>query len=244
MKNHYKEIADQIESGEYFLDAKDWYLKKYIYSFVERSYLILFLAIGLILGGILYSYYSSLQPIVKDIPLAVAVSDSDKFYSEITYLGNKQKNFDINKLVTKYIAKRFAESFESYDYNDNFKKLRTNMEFIKISANEELLKFYESRISIKNIDSLILKYRKHTRREVYVDQNSIRIESLKNDNDSLKFAITLNFIANEVTKEATTTSNWQAKIDLSFDSVKYNWEERKFNDLKYKVNSYESKFIN
>ena len=80
-----KEIMEKVESGEFFVEARDWYIRKYIYNFIERSYLLILLAFLSFLILLTILYYSSILPIRKNLPVQVNITDTAEQYTKITY---------------------------------------------------------------------------------------------------------------------------------------------------------------
>lgn len=256
-KASYKELAQKIESGEYFLEAREWYLRKYMFYFIERSYLIVFILGILLLMILSISYYNAILPIKKSLPIRVNISSAADFSTRITYLGNAEKKFDINNLYIKYFLGRFVEAIESYDFKYDFKKLKINKNMIETLASKDILSYYIDRISIRNPDSITLKFRKKITRTIAVDSartefaevldnNDFSEDSKKDDMKEIKkYRATVNFTATETDKDTGQRyiSKWQSKIILSFQTIKYNYEEKDFTPLNFKVLSYESKKI-
>lgn len=253
-KNDYKIIAEKVESGDYFKDARDWYSQKYMMYFIERSYLLLILLFFVFLMFLCYSYYSAILPIKKSLPVKVSISSTADYTARITYLGNEKKEFDINNLYIKYFISRFVEAIESYDYRNDFKKLKISKNIIETLATKDILAYYMDRISIRNPDSITLKFRKKISRTIKVDQSRIEFSEVV-DNDEFNsnsdkkiknYLATANFEATEYNKDTgeKVVSNWQAKISLSFENIEYNYEEKDFSPLNFKVTNYESKKIN
>lgn len=250
----YREIAELIESGEYFLEARNWYLNTYVTRFVERAYLII-LVLGLVFLYYMCGVYkSAIEPINKSLPVKVTISSAADFSTRIIYLGNKQKDFDINLVFIKYFAGRFIEAIESYDYRKDFKKLRINKKMLETLASPEILDYYIDKISIRNSDSIRLKYKKDIVRTIIVDKDKIDIApieeneneySSKNKSDDTKeYQVTANFDAIEYNKDGTgIKTKWQAKFILSFQIIEYNFKEKEYSPLNFKVLSYESKII-
>ena len=256
-KQYLKELAEKIESGEYFSEARDWYLKKYEYNFIERSYLQLLILSFIILFVFLFTYYNAIQPIKKSLPVKVNISSAADFSTRITYLGNAEKKFDVNEVFIKYFSGRFVEAIESYDYRDNFKKLRVNKNMIETLGSNDIKAYYFDKISIRNADSVILKYKRKITRKITVDTTKIElapykektnISSVFDDDDSKKqiqkYEATVNFKASEIDDSGNETkSNWQAKIILSFQTILYNYDKKDFSPLNFKVLNYESKRV-
>lgn len=258
-KENYREIAEKVESGEYFNDARNWYMRKYIYNFIERTYVIVIIFCLLFLMYMVNVYKQAIQPIKKSLPIQVNISDSADFNTRITYLGNAEKDFDVNEVFIKYFSERFTDAIEGYDYRKDFKKLKINKNIIEGLANSEILGYYLDKISIRNNDSLIMKYKRDFYRVINIDKSkteispynqedeitSIDIKKEEDEKEIKDYLVTVNFEASEIGKDGSkTTSNWQAKIILSFQSIKYNFQEKDFSPLNFKVKSYESKKLN
>jgi type IV secretory pathway component VirB8 len=254
-KQEYLELADRIESGEYFYDARNWYIRKYVFGFIERTYLIILIFAFIILGFFLFSYYSAILPIKKSLPVKVNISSAADFSTRITYLGNKEKSFDVNDVFIKYFASRFVQAIESYDFRENFKQLRINKNIIDALASNDIKVYYMDKISIRNADSLLLKYKKKISRAIIVDNERVEIapfsekstvsssfDDKRSEDDIKKYAATVNFDAIETDNSGVQNkTKWQAKIILSFQTIKYNYKEKDFTPLNFKVLNYESK---
>ncbi len=258
LKQHYRELAEKIESGEYFHEARDWYIKKYEYHFIERAYLLLMILCFVILFSFLFTYYKSILPIKKSLPIKATITSAADFSTKITYLGNSEKKFDVNEVLIKYFAGRFVEAIESYDYRDNFKKLRINKNMIESLASDDINTYYLDKISIRNSDSIILKYKKKISRKIIVDTATAEIapynattmitplfsDDKNKSKDIRNYQLTVNFDAIERAVTGTQNkSRWQAKIILSFQTILYNYEEKDFSPFNFKVLSYESRKI-
>lgn len=242
-----KEIMEKVESGEFFSEAQDWYIRKYLYNFIERSYLITLLASVLFLTILTAIYYYDILPIKKNLPVQVNITDAAEQYTRITYLGNKKKGFNINDVITKYLSARFTEAFESYNYENNFNKLEINKNIIGSLGSEGIKHFYLEKTSIRNRDSMVVKYRRNTTREVFVDSHNVTL--LENENHSIDsglkdYTATVNFKVREIkNRKDVEISTWQAKIRIYFEEIYYDFDKKEFNDLNFKVYGYESKKI-
>ncbi len=243
-KEYYKEIAEKVESGELFIEARHWYLGTYLNRFVERSYLVVIFLMMLVLMGFVVYYYASILPIKKSVPIQVEIKDAANESTRISYMGNKRKDFSIDKIMIKYFSARFVEALESYDFRDNFKKLKKNQNIINTLGNNDIKSYYEDLVSFRSGNSIILKYKKDVIREIFIDTDKIEIAQNEIDvenPDLNKYEVTVNFTVKETNKfSGTMLSSWQSKIGLSFENIRYNYEERDFSPLNFKVYNYRS----
>ena len=247
MNEYYRELSQKIESGEYFSEAREWYLKNYIYKFTERTYLIILVCFFLFLLLVLDEYRSAISPIVTNWPVQVTIQDSAEEYSKISYLGNKNKNFDINEILIKYFSARFVEAIESYNYKEDFKKLKKNSKIIEKLGSALIQEYYEKKTSIRSSDSLIIAYRQNVIRDIFVDSKSIKIKKVTDNKNSFlqTYKLSLEYKVREThKKEGTTISNWASDLEIKFETVRYIRKEKQFNDLNFKVYDYETRKIN
>lgn len=253
MEKTEKELAEKIESGEYFAEAREWYLQRYLFNFIERSYLIVLLIGCGVLFTFALMYYEAIQPIHKNIPVQIRIQDPAEEYSRLIYLGNAEKKFNINNELMKFFSAKFVDAIESYDHKNNFKKLRTNLSYIKSLANEDIYNYYVNRISLRSRDSVILRYKRNLVKKINIDYRTIEIAEVKEENkvkeifsdsaDIRTYVATVNFEIEDITRQETKKSKWQAKVNIDFETIKYDFEKKEYNNLNYKVTGYESRKI-
>jgi type IV secretory pathway component VirB8 len=237
----YKEISRMVESGEIFNDAREWYLRTYLLNTVERSWLIV-ITFGLIfLIFTAYDYKASLMPIVTSYPVMVTIEDASEQVSRLVKLGDRDLDFNVDDIYLKLLSTEFVKAFETYDWTDDFQKLKNNGKIVSTLAYENIADDYNDRIDMRKITSFTLKYRKNTIRTVEVDKNSLKIEATNEEKgENKKFIVTGSFKASEKSLAGVAVSNWNFKIILYFKEIKYNYEKKQFEDLFFKVVNYEA----
>ncbi len=243
-KEYYKEIAEKVESGEFFIEARHWYIGTYLNRFVERTYLlVIFVMLAGLLGMSVY-YYRSILPIKKSIPIQVEIQDASEESTRISYMGNRRKEFSIDDILIKYFSARFVEALESYDFREDFKKLKKNQNIINTLGNADIKAYYEDLVSLRSGNSSILKYKKNVIREIFIDPERINIayKGTDPDNNQLKkYEVTINFSVKETNRfTGVSISTWQAKIGLSFENITYNYELKDYSPLNFAVTGYRS----
>lgn len=245
---YYKDISRMVESGEIFNDAREWYLRTYILTVVERSWLIVLAIAMAFMIGTAYHYYKTLLPIVTGYPVLINIKDSSEQVSRMNYLGNSTKDFDVNKIYTNLLTEVFIKSFESYNWKRDFRTdaagtlTNINSKKIEFLADQKIQEEFNERMSIRKINSYILKYRKNTVRNITVDKNSFTaVAGDLNNEGKRKYTVSGRFRADEISAGSTVSSNWEFKIILYFQEIEYNFESKEFNDVYYKVFNYETK---
>ncbi len=243
-KQYFREISEKVESGEFFIEAREWYLSTYINRFFERSYLVIIFSMIMGLMGLTTHYYMSILPIKQSVPIQVEIEDSSVLSTRISYMGTDKKDFSIDEIMLKYFSGRFVEALESYDFKEDFKKLKRNKNIIDTLGNQDISMYYDDLISLRSGNSIILKYKKDVIREVFINPEKIEVafkERSIDNPDINKYEVTVNFTVRELDKyEGINLSEWQAKIGLNFENIRYIRDKKDFSPLNFKVYSYRS----
>lgn len=235
MQSFLKDIAASIESGDYFKDAREWYHKKYSFPFIERSYLVLLTTVSITISFIAISVLIDFLPLKTKVPVIVGIEDGVSEYAHLKRLRDPEKDVDSNIALTKSLISGFIDAYESYNYEDNFHKLKRNKKYISQFASDGVFDNYKRYISTRNPNSMTLRYRKHTKRDIEVLKDTFELEKDKN---SEKYTAFVNFMSYESNVKGIRKSKWQAKIDFHFSDVKYNRKEKKFLPLDFAITNY------
>ena len=245
MKDFYDDIAEKIDSEEYFEDAKELYMQKYMYPVIERSFFILITVISLLISVVSVYVLIDFLPLRNPIPMAIGIPDSSKEFATIKYLGSADKKSEetkgaSNNIIIKYLSEKYVKSQEAYDYINNFTLLDRNYNFINQFSSDEIVKKYKYSISIRNPNSIMLKYKQHTSRKIEIDGNSTIILKDNSQENSEKYVVFIDFYATETNKHAQKTTKWKSIINLNFKDISYNREDSKFDEISYAVTAYRS----
>ncbi len=146
-----KAIAKSINSGQYFIDARRWYLDKFVGPHVERTFIVVIGSILALAAGIAFLYASNISSYTNQISFLSYNNDIDNTYSYINTLPiNISPQLALEKqLVTEYLENR--ESFKLSEQGDKDVYIKNH------SSTEEYNKYLKN-ISIDNEDSPLLIY--------------------------------------------------------------------------------------
>ncbi len=168
MSKYFKEIAEAVKDGSYFSDARSWYGSKYIFPLVERSYFILICIAAFLILLLSFSTYKDIQPLKKEIPMLVNIPDTSEEYARIRKLARNENIVDTNIILMKFLSSRYIKAWESYDYKDEFQQIHKNINYIGQFSIINLQKRYDEKVSIRNPDSITLRYRDDVVRKIEV----------------------------------------------------------------------------
>ena len=239
------EIADRIRSGKYYKEAWDWYAFKYIYPVSQRSFFI-FITLAALLVTVasfvaLYNFY----PLKIKVPIAISNPDMTKDYAALIKMPVPQ-NGDVDMPIVEYLAQKYVENIETYHYGEFDKRLV----FLKQFSSSPLYIEIEKRYDIRNLDSLVLKFRDHTTRDIRIISHEVeRGEGFQPTNQTPEGAISkdvpyrayVTFEAEETNFTGVTTRKWEATVDFTMSPIIFDKVNKKFPPLDFRVNSYSVK---
>ena len=162
MDNFNKTIKSHIDSGEYFVDARDWYFAKYVYPTIERSLVFIIATTVVFAAFIGGNTIASLFPITKEVPLILAMPNADDRQPVITLKPNK--TVEPQMLVTNYLLRKYIIDRESYAFD----KVERQIAIIHNNSSKLVAKKFENYIKIQNPDSPILLYQTSISREIEI----------------------------------------------------------------------------
>ena len=215
------ELHQQIESGEYFERARNWYADKYLSPNTQVAALLIFFitaAIGtyFIVDSMLDKYFS-----VK-YPVPIYVDDQINFQSRIKSLAEGYESIDIS--VARYLVAQYVIHREEYKYNGtNQDVVQEKLSAIRASSSRRVFSDYLSYMSPqKNPNSPILQYKLQTERVISVI--SVYFPEKVDRPSIAKVA----FKATEKNSEGEESSYWLAELNFSLNNI--------MNVLDYKSN--------
>jgi len=252
---YFRAVAKDIESGQFFVDAKRWYGLKYFAPVTERTHYVVLTIVSVLTALVGLSVFSGLLPLVRDVPVAVWVQDKANKYVIVKDMQGDNSDEDPNVTLMRYILMRYIQAFESYDHKNNFYQMRErNTKFINRFSDEHVQAMYNFRISVSNPESIILKYKKDVVRKLKINPASIQfrrhpltreiIESTEMVGDKpyyrYRYTALADFSASELSVQGESKSAWRAKIDFIFPDITYNEETGDFLPFEFSVTDYQS----
>ena len=238
------EIAQKIRAGDYFKEAWDWYALQYIYPVTQRTFLIFISALSLLITLwallVLYNFY----PLKVRVPIAVAIKDMGMEYSNLQKLVVPEKT-DPNLPIMEYLVKLYITNMETYNYN----RIEPQRALLASFSKPDLFAEIDKRYDIRNLNSIVLKFRQHTTRNIRLTPGSYKLEGAQDfgvekpdQNDILRvdvpYRATMQFESDEENSLGTTTKKWMAEVNFTMSPVYYDKTKKAFRPLDFKVNSY------
>ena len=181
-----RSVAHNVKNGQYFKDAREWYVQKYLCPITERTILVIMMSVLLFAAFVTITSIFSTLPIERQVPFIVKVSNSIDYYSVIKRIGINSE--DPQRPLTEHLISNYVLGRESYDYS----KLEAQKKRVKGSSSKQVYKRFIADLSINNPTSPILLYQQEIQRTVEILSVTLQSSDKSFDSALVKFKATLN----------------------------------------------------
>jgi type IV secretory pathway component VirB8 len=227
VKAKYNEfIKENITSGQFFKDGRDWYIFRYVNPICDRTTLIIGALILLITIYLIKNIVDSMFPLVISQPIFVSPRDPTIYQTKIVKLKPRkgEADFDqevqtVDEAIIKYLLLVYIKDRESFDFskgetdvvNKKFNRIKTNSTFREY-------KNFQSIMSKENKDSPIHFFGKNVVKKIFFRSIAFKRKEGRN-----MFEKALFYIANSAPLEAEVTFLTEVKSidDLGQIEKKY-----------------------
>lgn len=223
------ELHQQIENGEYFERARNWYADKYLA--VDTQTFALSLCLIVILIGGYFSIDSMMDKYFAiKYPIPVYVDDQINFRLNIKPLTRGSESIDTS--VSRALLTRYVINREEYRYNGvNLDIIQEKFASIRSNSSRRIYTNYLNYMDPqKNPDSPILKYKLQTERMI-----EILSVNFPKGIDRPEFAKIM-FRSVEKHGEKELISYWSTDINFSLNNITDILDNK--NELNFIVTSY------
>jgi type IV secretion system protein VirB8 len=220
-----KSVTKSLQTGQYYIDARRWYLQKYLFPVVERNILIILTIFFLSVIFFVQSYnLISTNQDSDDIKYLVDIHDITDNYAAIKELDT---NISPREAIAKYMCENYVTNYESYDYEN----LQHNINYIYNTSSANLKRSYEFLMSLNNPNSPLVLYQNFGKKNVKIISTSV-----SNNTCKIFYNVT---ITSSQTNQALN-SQWQANITFKLNNL-HQLAKLKKKNLGFKVLDYTTK---
>lgn len=198
-------IEEYIKSKEYFIDARKWYMEKYLYPFVERSILLItgIVLIVLLIGVSLQ--LNALFPIIKHVRYSIYGTNTFTKVANVKPLN--QSDGSPLMSIAHIMLENYILQRESYDYD----KLKQQFEYMQNASTKIVFRKFYNYMSLDNSLSPVMRYQKYTRRSV----KNISLDNIDGNSATVNFES----LAKSTSGEILENMLWQATINYAIDKI-------------------------
>jgi type IV secretory pathway component VirB8 len=207
MSDEHKRIAQAVENGAYFEQARDWFKAVYLGPIHERTF---FLIIAVMSGAVLLislMALSALSPIAERQELIVR---SHPQYYEFTpkLVRVKEADEPLNPKMAEFLAGRYVMAREAY----SFGSYRPNAMFVRAHSNEEVYRGYLAAVDPANPQSPLVALGEHGQRHVVVQSASGQVAHGR-------YVVRVRFSTELTGIEAPEKSQWTADLEFTYKQM-------------------------
>jgi type IV secretory pathway component VirB8 len=216
-------IAEDIESGAYFAEARHWYSRIFVYPL--RAYALMrmvsYAAIVLALA-MAWNVYS-VFPLVTQLKVIARVNNTSLFYPVLLRPSDSKKT--TKQFITESLAAKYVNARESYQPE----RYKTNYNFLLKSSSKKIFDDYYSYITSKKAESPL---------NLYLKKQVVKVRVLKTELalDANKVTVTFGKDIFNVYGEIQSSSRWKA--DIEFYLSKYDFSKSVEAKLDFIVTNY------
>ncbi len=167
-----KNIQRYVETGDYFVDVKEWYASKYVFPYTIRSYMLVFF-ICLFCNWYFLDDVSNKVSEIKRMPFPMYAYDSVNYVPVIKSLSEIKEPINIS--IARYMAGKYVKFRESYSYDDfdgdNRKIVDQRVQ--TLSSRRIFREFLDYVNPDENPDSPIVRYKNKTK--LFVEVKNVEL---------------------------------------------------------------------
>lgn len=234
---HNKVIAEKIESGQYYIDARKWYDSSYGAPLGERSYLIV---IGTVASFIIYYAYSSLTsmlPLTYQMGAIITQQDSLRKFTTIHSMTTSYKQTDEALLL--FHVRDYVKAREEYITNN----IEINFKRVMALSTKKVFDGYQKFMDPRNPDSPLALYERHTTRVINtLSVNVISSNGAKpGDKNYTPDKAILEFEASISEGEGTPkVEKWVAELTFNFKGIVVDQQSFDITPMEFLITDYKS----
>lgn len=227
-------IAEYLESGDYYKDARAWYCNKYLSISFQRSIILVITSIiTFVFLGMCYTY--SLNVVSKKYPFPIYAYDQTEYFPHIKPLSNEKE--PISDSISKYLLIKYVEFRENYKFSD-YVGQNKDIQIRKVQSlsSRKVMKQYVDQIDPEsNPNSPMVIYKNNAIRKVKVS----KIELVGSNQAEIYYTAAL-YDSREggVTDNVENTSQWKAVIIFRLSDISNVLEKKQ--DLSFVVTDYKT----
>lgn len=237
-------LAESIESGEYFKEAREWYFYKFCKPISEK-YFWLFLLISLLISIIpLYNEISAWYPL-KNSKAIILLNKDPEYVQIVKKMENPDKNPDL--AILRHLIKNYVQMREEYLPGSlNLLKIDNRLKKISNNSSREITKDFQNIFATNDNINPMLRLGKFGIREVEfldfkidVKEKSLLEKLLSNNYISIPNKATVIFKTEETIINKKNTEYWNLNIAFIYSGVLIDKEKKTLTLEEFTVTDYQ-----
>lgn len=198
-------MREYINSGQYFVDSRQWYNNKYINPLSHRSIIACLAAVTVLLVMLVCLNIQLLLPLTRQLKYSISVNSLGQQSAQITK-ANQVPDHPLLS-IAQILLGDYIKSREQYSYP----KLDNQMKYVQNTSTRMVFKKFYDYLSMDNPESPVLRYQKEAQRSIIIDN----IQFLDANHASVRFTS----VGKDATNKIFEHISWLATISFEIDDI-------------------------
>jgi type IV secretory pathway component VirB8 len=198
------QLNESLRNGEYYHNSVAWYNSNFVFPLLPGSIYIVNIVIFLVLLMTIVFNTISILPMSKELVYRIETEGKDQMTASITKIDDSK--VPLKDSIAKLLIKNYIHARENYDYS----KLLQQYQYINNTSTISEYEKFKDYMSLSNIASPILKYKK-------VAIRTTKISSIKFFDDHVEIF----FYAKAITDQnfLLENSSWKVALKYEMDNI-------------------------
>ncbi|MEQ9115343.1 MAG: VirB8/TrbF family protein [Rickettsiales bacterium] len=220
-----KQIVQDVDSGKYFAEAREWYNDIFIKPVYETATMYIYAVSSFILCAIFAFNLYGIFPSKEKVTIVAKLSDTLTHYPKLREIKS-----DTKEEIIKYMASNYIKSRESY----NAKQFKDHYIFVYRNSSRQVFNLYQKNVSPNDTNSPLVTY--GWEGKIDVDIKDIKLGDKNN--------LTVRFTKKGYDKYNRTVFVQNLESNIDYKLGKYKMNRKKKVPIPFSVENYQVKLIN
>lgn len=223
-------LAEKIETGEYFREARRAYGDMYIEPLSDRYFLLVVMGFALVIMVIMLISWAMIYPLKPAVPFVYFSQDVTEELPRIKPLSNTLEE-DPNLALKRYLVTQYVTLRENY----NIDRLEENGRAVQQMSVPEVFDEWQKEMAPGNPESPIAQFQRHTIRKIRVTN----VRFLDDGSADVEYNALMENVSSGDTKQIRMIAN----TAFRFTDVAVDQETGKATPLQFVVTGYHARRV-
>ena len=247
-------IKADIESGNYFKDAYNWYCISFLKSITDKTFFIFMSIMGVLIIVFVLQMLSYVFPLKEDIYITIKENDLTKYRTDIVDLAKYKEATSTDEQILEYLLKNYVKERESHNYKaGDINVINNKLRVIKNNSTDDVYNEFRTFMSSANKNGPYYFFGKSIETKININRFKFIRVIKKGFVNKVKDFFTIKAllpIKAEVfytlitdNGEKVINEKRKAVITFKFYGVEYDRQKNVYSNVKFIVTSYKNYIV-
>ena len=202
-----EEVTRSIESGEYYEDARAWYLSNFVAPVNQGAFFLVVMAGAALIGLFGVVALLGFLPLSPERPFIYINEDVDEYIPDMVRLRVQGETID--HAVQRFLVQSYVERFERYSHEG----FRDDMRYVEANSVADVTQYFRRRMSPNNPRSPLARLGKSGIRNVRIGKPNIMLMG-----DGMARA-DLFVATQEIVRGTALEERWQVSVEYMYNML-------------------------